>query len=77
MSIVFELTIVIYTGEPEVLDVRSARLEGASLWCASAAGAWRVAKRGAPLLTAPKHLTFTIEQNITQRSRAGTLPFIF
>ncbi|XP_028160123.1 vacuolar protein sorting-associated protein 13D-like [Ostrinia furnacalis] len=69
-----------YTGEPEVLDVRSARLEGASLWCATAgAGAGggagggrglRVVRRGPPLLQAPAHLAFTIEHNVTQRSKA-------
>ncbi|XP_050345761.1 intermembrane lipid transfer protein Vps13D [Nymphalis io] len=52
--------------EREVLDVRSVRAEGLSLWCARAAGGAGercVRRRGAPLLPAPTALALQLERN--------------
>ncbi|XP_045785521.1 vacuolar protein sorting-associated protein 13D isoform X1 [Maniola jurtina] len=54
--------------EREVLDVRTVRAKGLSLWCARAArggasGGARLRRRGAPLLPAPAELTLQLEKN--------------
>ncbi|RVE44645.1 hypothetical protein evm_010731 [Chilo suppressalis] len=59
-----------HAGEPDLLDVQQLRLEGASLWCVQAGRGEGALKQGPPLVRAPTHLTFTIQHNVTQRTRA-------
>ncbi|CAK1552704.1 unnamed protein product [Leptosia nina] len=71
--------------ERELLDVRTIRLEGVSIWCAeggsSASGGRgvRVRQCGPPLLPAPAHLTLQLEincdqtHNVAETTLQGTL----
>jgi hypothetical protein len=60
-------------GEPELLEVRRAWLEGASLWAVRAGGrgAFEAGGEGGPLLHSPNPLLFIIEQNLTPETHSG------